>query len=386
MPRRCAAVCPICVNWLERTAGRSVGFALATALATFILLIPANILPLLSISILGAHRQTLLFTSVVTIWNGQWVILAASIAAFACVLPLLRFGLLSLSLGLLYLGQRPSWLGRTFRWSMLLDQWAMPDVFLIGFAVGYSRVEANIPVTIRTGGLCLIGAALVSLLARATLDARTVWRALAPENPAPAEDEPALSCNACDLVLPLDREGSPCPRCGLLLRARRADVLTRTTALLMAAFALYLPANIYPMSTALQLGEEVPHRIIDGIRELFQAGLWPLGVLIFCTSIAIPLLKIVGLGWLTLSVRRRSGRALVLKTRLYRFIDEIGRWSNLDVFTIAVFVPLMQFGALATAHAAPGATAFVLVVVLTMLASRSFDPRMLWDCAARESA
>jgi len=134
------------------------------------------------------------------------------------------------------------------------------------------------------------------------------------------------------------------------------------------------------------MGERMTHRIVDGIRELFDAGLWPLGVLIFCTSVAIPLLKLGGLSWFMLSIWRRSARALTLKTTTYRFIDEIGRWSCIDVFTIAVFVPLLQFDGLLTSQAAPGAVAFILVVLLTMWASRAFDPRLMWDAAHREAS
>jgi paraquat-inducible protein A len=160
----------------------------------------------------------------------------------------------------------------------------------------------------------------------------------------------------------------------------------RTAALLIAGLALYLPANLYPMSIDVEAGREQPHRIIDGVRELFQAGFWPLGVIIFCTSIAIPLVKLLGLGWLLVSVQRGSSRRLVFKTSFYRFIDEIGRWSSVDVFTIAVFAPLMRFDGLASARADWGATAFMLVVVLTMIASRSFDPRLLWDAVGPGAA
>lgn len=379
-----AALCPTCDNWLERTSGRSITAALACALTTLILLFPANILPLMSVSILGMSRDSRLVSGVTSLWNGQWVIVAILVAAFAMVLPFVRFGLLSTVLACVRLGRCPHWLGRAFRWSVRLDQWAMPDVFLIGFAIGYSRVAANLTVTLEPGGLCLIGAAMMCMLSRASLDRRTVWRAIMPERAAPSPSTPAISCEVCELVLPASAAGSPCPRCCLTLTPRKPDVMVRTTALLVAGFALYFPANLYPMSTAMQAGREVPHRIIDGVRELFQAGLWPLGIIIFCTSIAIPLLKILGLGWLLLSIRLKSTRRLVFKTHFYRFIDAIGRWSNVDVFTIAVFAPLMQFGALASAHADWGATAFILVVTLTMLASISFDPRLLWDAGCGE--
>jgi paraquat-inducible protein A len=179
----------------------------------------------------------------------------------------------------------------------------------------------------------------------------------------------------------VDAEGKRCPRCGARLRIWQLDSISRTTALIISAFLLYWPANIYPMNVSLQLGQQQQYRIIDGIRDLFAAGLAPFGILIFCTSIAIPLLKILGLGWCLISVIRRSNRHLVFKTKLYRAIDELGRWSTVDPFTIAVFVPLMQFDSLVSSSAAAGASAFIVVVVLTLLASESFDPRLMWDAA-----
>ena len=190
-----------------------------------------------------------------------------------------------------------------------------------------------------------------------------------------------IACRFCDLVRPAAAEGSHCPRCGLTLSARKPDAVLRTTALVITGFALFFPANIYPMSVDRQLGVLVPHRIVDGILELFQAHLWPLGVLIFCTSIAIPLLKLAGLSWCLISVWYGSRQRLVLKTRLCRLIDEIGRWSCVDVFTIAVFLPLMQFDGVVSTDAAVGAAPFLLVVVVTMLASHTFDPRLMWDAA-----
>jgi paraquat-inducible protein A len=190
-----------------------------------------------------------------------------------------------------------------------------------------------------------------------------------------------MSCTACDYAAPLAWEGRPCPRCGLKLQTRKADSLVRTAALSIAALLLYLPANLYPMTASDRFGQDTHHRIIDGLRELFDAGLWPLGVIIFFTSIAIPLLKLVAMGWLIQSVLRRSRRRLKSKTLAYRLIDELGRWSNVDVFTLVVFVPLIQFDGLASARPELGGTAFSLVVFLTMCASRCFDPRLMWDAA-----
>ena len=381
LPWGAIAICPTCANRLERTNGRSINGALACASATFVLLFPANLLPIMHVSMVGMTRESRLGTGIVTLWQHQWVIVAILVAAFTVILPFVRFGLLSFVLTLVQLGRRPRWLGRAFRWSLHLDQWAMPDVFLIGCAVGYSRIAAAMPVAIGWGGICLIFAAFLCMLSRAALDARAVWRVLSPECDAPPDEQPAIACRFCDLVQPAAAEVSCCPRCGLTLKARKPDSVVRTAALVITGFALFFPANLYPMSVDRQLGVLVPHRIVDGIRELFQAHLWPLGVLIFCTSIAIPLLKLAGLSWFLLSIWQGSRYRLVLKTRLCRLIDEIGRWSCVDIFTIAVFLPLMQFDGMVSTDAANGAPPFLLVVVVTMLASHTFDPRLMWDAA-----
>lgn len=379
VPSGSVALCPVCENHVERSAGRSLDAALACSLGTLILLFPANLLPLMSVSLLGVTRSSRIGSGVVALWQGHWVIVAAIVGACAVILPLVRFGLLSTVLACLRLRYRPPWLGRAFRWAMMLDQWAMQDVFLLGAAVGYSRVSANLDVTIGWGGICLILAALLSMLSRAALDRRVSWRAIAADPGPLAPDQPVISCTVCNLAFPAEQEGLPCSRCNARLRSRKTDSSVRTAALLIAGLALYVAANVFPMSTDLQLGALTPHRIVDGIRELAHAGLWPLGVLIFCTSIAIPLLKLAVLGWLVVSVRMRSRRHVLLKTKLYRAVDEVGRWSSIDVFTIAVFMPILQFGSLISAQAAMGAPAFMLVVVLTMIASQTFDPRLLWD-------
>ena len=175
-------------------------------------------------------------------------------------------------------------------------------------------------------------------------------------------------------------------RCGWKLLSRKPDAVVRAGALSLAALVLTLPANLFPMTLSIQFGQHVPHRIVDGVTQLFQAGLWPLGILIFCTSIVIPVAKIGGMAWFILSVHRRSRKHLRVKTYLFRWIDELGRWSNVDVFTIAAFVPLIHFDSLASARPATGATAFALVVFFTMAASRAFDPRMMWDAHARRAA
>jgi len=379
---RSLARCRICHYPLERRSGRSVNAALAYCLATLILLFPANLAPLMTVDMLGAERSSVLASGIVAMWHGGWVILALLLGAFGIVLPFVRFGALALVLGAVRFGWRLKRIGALFRWALWLDIWAMPDVYLVGCFVGYSRVTQNLTGTVGAGGYCFIAAAVASMLTRATLDRRTVWRAIAPEHEL-AEDEPVISCTACDLVEPASHEGRPCLRCGWKLLSRKPDAVVRAGALSLAALVLTLPANFFPMTLSIQFGQKVPHRIVDGVLQLFQAGLWPLGILIFCTSIVIPVAKIVGMAWFIVSIKRRSRKYLRVKAHLFRWIDELGRWSNVDVFTIAAFIPLIHFDSLASARPATGASAFALVVFFTMAASRAFDPRMMWDAHAR---
>jgi paraquat-inducible protein A len=382
---RARAECTVCGATLERTSGRSVTAGLACALGTLFLLFPANAFVLLGVDIFGMHNETRIATGVAALWDHDWIVLAALTGAFAIVFPFLRFGLLSAVLGALRLGLRPRWLGTAFRWTLWLDVWAMPDVYLLGSFVGYFRLTQvpQMRVEIHAGGWCFFAAAFLAMVTRAAVERRTVWRMILPEPDPP--DGPLLSCTTCDLVRPLACDRTDCPRCGARLHARKPDAVVRAAALTAAAFVLFFPANFLPMNVALQMGRQVNHTIFEGIHELIEAGLWPLGAVIFCTSIGIPVLKIAGMAWFVASVRRRSGEHLVVKTKLHRFINEIGRWSNVDPFIITVFVPLMTFPPLAGSHAAWGSTAFILVVLSTLLASMSFDPRLMWDAAERSA-
>jgi paraquat-inducible protein A len=374
-------VCCRCDATLEHVRGNTLDRSLAFALATLLLLLPANTMMLMSISIAGVDRSSHLASGIIGMARQGWPLLALFVGLQGIVLPFMRFGLLSAALAAIRLNLQSRWTGRLFRWAEHLDLWAMPDVFLIGAAIGYSRVAAMLPVTIGAGGWCLIGAAILAMATRVSLDRRAIWRMIA----APPETLPdrLIGCSVCDLLVPADMEWVACPRCGAELHRRQPWSLMRTSALVAAGYLLYPVANYFPMSIQLQLSEAHNHTIANGIEQLFAAGFWPLGIVIFCTSIAIPLLKLFGLTWLVWSARRPSSRGLVFRTRVYRVILEIGRWSNVDVFTIARFLPLMQFNSFLSIQVGKGAPAFLAVIVLTMLAVRCFDPRLMWDGVER---
>jgi paraquat-inducible protein A len=153
--------------------------------------------------------------------------------------------------------------------------------------------------------------------------------------------------------------------------------------LLAAAIVLYIPANVLPVMDTSSLFGAQKDTILSGVVYLWVSGSWPLAVLVFVASIAVPMVKILGLSYLAWSTQRRSQWLPEQRTRIYRLIELIGRWSMLDIYVITMLVALVQFKSLATIKAGPAAIAFGAVVVLTMIAANMFDPRLIWDAAER---
>jgi len=170
-----------------------------------------------------------------------------------------------------------------------------------------------------------------------------------------------------------------CSRCGGLLHARRPNSLARTWALLLTAAILYIPANLLPIMTVNSLGKGQSDTIMSGVVELMNHGMLPIAAVVFIASILVPTFKLVGIALLLYSVQRHQPMSAQQRILMYRFIEWIGRWSMLDIFVIAILVTVVNFGALASIEPGMGAVAFASVVILTMLAALTFDPRLIWD-------
>ncbi|MEW6704409.1 MAG: paraquat-inducible protein A [Pseudomonadota bacterium] len=189
-------------------------------------------------------------------------------------------------------------------------------------------------------------------------------------------------CHVCGLVSEVHGPllGTRCPRCRAPLHLHAGLRLQRCWAWLGAAAVLYLPANLLPvMSAADVLHGNQRHTILGGIAELWKAGEWLLAAIVFVASIVVPLLKMGALTLLAATAQRGSTWAPAERTRLYRLVEAVGHWSMLDVLVVVLLVAMVRFGALASVHPEPGLLAFGAVVVLTMLASEAFDPRLIWD-------
>ncbi|MBW2282321.1 MAG: paraquat-inducible protein A [Deltaproteobacteria bacterium] len=201
--------------------------------------------------------------------------------------------------------------------------------------------------------------------------------------PATAAARGLIRCHGCERLSRRRRLGAgasaSCSRCGTLLQQRQPDSLSRTWALVIAAYICYVPANLYPVMVFSRLGQPEGDTILSGVQVMFEMGWWAVGGLIFFASIVVPMAKLLSLTGLLLSVQWRSSWRPRERTVLYRVVEYIGRWSMLDMFVVSLMVALIQLGAVATMEPGIGATFFAAVVILTLLAALSFDPRLIWD-------
>jgi paraquat-inducible protein A len=189
-------------------------------------------------------------------------------------------------------------------------------------------------------------------------------------------------CHDCGLLGRLPdstARGAHCARCGAALHLRKPRSLQRTWALVIAAIVCYIPANVLPVMTVTSLAKVQSDTIMSGVIYFLTSGMWPLALIVFVASILVPVLKLGILVFLLISVQRRSSWKPVERTHLYRITEAIGRWSMVDIFAITILVALVRLGNIATIDAGPGAVFFGAVVVATMLAASSFDPRLIWD-------
>jgi paraquat-inducible protein A len=186
-------------------------------------------------------------------------------------------------------------------------------------------------------------------------------------------------CHACGKACDASRPRHHCERCGAPVHVRKTDSLTRTWAYLIAALVFYVPANLLPVMNTKMLGSGDDSTIMSGVIEFWSHGAWDIALIIFIASIAVPATKFVALALLLITVQRGSTWAQKERSKLYRFVELIGYWSMLDVIVVALVAALVKFQALGDIEPRPGILFFGLVVVFTMLAAMSFDPRMIWD-------
>lgn len=201
--------------------------------------------------------------------------------------------------------------------------------------------------------------------------------------PTTAAKAALIRCHACEKLSRMRRLPSGyearCSRCSARLQQRKSNSLSRTWALVITAAILYIPANIFPIMTVEFFGQPRHDTILSGVQALFESGQYPIAIVVFFASIAVPMLKLFGLVYLLLSIQLKWKAQPRQRTALYRVIEVVGRWSMIDMFMVSILVSLVKLGSVATIEPGLGATAFAGVVVVTMFAASSFDPQLIWD-------
>jgi paraquat-inducible protein A len=391
------ARCRRCGATLYRSPPASVDRALALTLAAMVLFVVANTFPIVGLSVNGTLVETTLFGAARVLYDdGVWP-LAGLVFVTTLLMPLLAMVAVTYLLLPLRTGHVPRRPDIVLRVLHRVTPWGMIEVLILGMLVALVKLAA-IATVVPGIAMWAFGAVMLLLAAAAsTFDPHDIWARIdiarsariagfAPVAQTSASAPTAARsglfvCHDCGLLSKpaLHAHEGRCPRCGSHLHFRKPGSIARTWAFVIAAVILYIPANMLPVMDTSSLFGAQTDTILSGVVYLWTSGSWPLAVIVFIASIAVPMLKIIALIFLVLTAQLRWRWLPERRTRIYRLVELVGRWSMLDIYVITILVALVQFNALATIKAGPGAIAFGAVVVLTMFAAMSFDPRLIWD-------
>lgn len=391
--------CRRCRGVIYRHSDKSFDHAIAWSLTGLILLLLANVFPVLHLSVSGHHTDTTLVSGAVALYRGGQPGVAALVVGVLIVAPALLF-LVQICV---LMPLRNGWLLPNFASAMRLlsrlNHWIMFDVFMLAVIVAVVKLSSLAEVTPGPGLWAFLVLMIASTLSVISYDRHMLWdrySALTGDGAGhgvtgtqlrwrqgSALAHGLVACAECGLLNHWSRVAAGgnayCPRCHSTLHPRKVDSLNRTWALLIAGYVLFIPANLLPITITSSIVGVQADTIMSGVAYFWHEGAYDLAIIIFTASIFVPLAKLLSLTVLAWSAQKRSTWEPLQRTRLYRMVEFVGKWSMLDVFVVAMLARLVQFSSLASIEAGPGAIAFSAVVVITMFAAMSFDPRLLWD-------
>jgi paraquat-inducible protein A len=357
-----------------------MGRCIAMYLSALMLWVMANAFPFLSLKVGGLIETDYLSSGGWSLWQWGMPELGALVFLTSIVFPgLTIIGMLYLLIPLRF-GQVPPLRGRVLRAVTALEPWSLVGVFFLGTLISIVKLQ-DLATVIPGLGLYSFAALLFAYTAaRASFEREMVW----PDRPnllnsERTPDGQLVGCHTCGMLH--GDSAHHCVRCGAPVHYRIQDSVPRTWALLGAATLMLIPANLYPVMTVTKLGRGDPNTIISGVIHLMEGGLWGLAFIVLFASIVVPVAKLLTLGFLLVSVQNASNWRPRDRTLLFRVTEVVGAWSMVDVFLVALLAGLVSLGLLATIEPGLGATFFGAAVILTMLAARSFDPRLIWDRA-----
>ena len=380
LPKGRHAYCPRCGTQLYRSGQHSLSGNLAIAVTCILLFIPSHFFNFISIRLFGVMIPATLPSGMITLMEEGFVLLSLLIMFCSSLAPLT----VCVSVVTAHLSIQVRWF-KGLRVSLWLIQhlkhWVMLDVFLVSIAVSCFKLQDYSDIFVGPGliGLALLQIFTVLLVSR--ISVRRYWEVWQPETTYTFGHKD-IHCHECHLSQP---ENKHCQRCGHELYHRKPQSIQKTWAYLVAATIAIFPANLIPISILITNGQRLEDTIFSGVASLVNSGMYGIAAIIFVASIVVPVVKILSLAYIMLCIRFKRSVFKRQRMMVYFAVKWIGKWSVMDLFVISIMMTLIDRGQLLDFTPGLGAVAFGLVVVFTMLAADSIDPRLIWDQPQKQS-
>lgn len=384
------ATCPRCETTLISKWRYPYRQPAAYAFSALIMLVIACLFPFVKMSAAGIENEISMFQIIEIIMGTRYSGLALFFLLFSLIIP--AFCMVTIILLGLQVHLPKSIKVLITRILFQMKSWCMAEIFLAGVLVSFVKLIAYGDIGIGMSFLPYCAFCMMQVRAFQCLDRHWLWNRI---EEAPKLNKPLIVgktgisqdvrlCLVCTAILPSDQH--ECPRCHAHGSVRKKQSLQWTLALLLTSILLYIPANVLPVMTTNALGSGLPSTIMDGVILLWEDGSFPVAMIIFIASIMVPSLKMIGIAWLCLDSKGFGNRDPHRMHFIYELVEYVGRWSMIDVFVITILTALVQMGQLMNIVPALGVIFFGVVVILTMFAAMTFDPRLTWDrCEKRDA-
>ena len=383
----CKALCPRCGYTLTINHRNARDRVIAFSLTALVFLGLSFAFPFLTFSAQGQDRIATLMQSVTVMITEDFTSLAVIIFITIIIIPALyllsaTYVYMSLNTSRLFPGTR-----KVMKLIGHLQHWSMADIFLIGILISFIKIMSLADVSLGLSFWSYVLFIISMTAAVLHIDKHQIWQWIKEKENIPAaapvpQHGVHQACHVCTELT--DESKKICDICGTHLYLRIKNSVQKTWALLITAVFLYIPANMLPIMRTNLFGEETTNTILGGVLVLWEHGSYPIAMVIFIASVMVPVGKIIALGWLCYSVQTQNQSSYQQKTQLYRVTELVGRWSMVDVFVVAVLVALIKLGNIMSIYPGWGAIAFAGMVIVTVMAALSFDPRLIWDPIKKE--
>jgi len=382
------AHCLRCDHQLDARQPQPILRPVLYAASALFMMVLANLFPFVGLGVAGNRSEMHFFDTATVLFTEYHQALAILVWLLIQAVPAFCMAaVIYLKLGMLFKLPARIWVARVL---FMLKPWSMVDIFLMGLLISFVKLVASADISLGLSfwAFCLF--CLLHLRTFQVIDRHEMWSKLAPAPKPTVSAEAGKSgleqqlklCQCCTAVVALAQ--THCPRCHSRVYSRTPASLQKTLALLVAACVLYIPANLLPIMRTVSFGNITDSTIISGFVLMWQDREYPVALVILLASVVVPIVKILVMFWLCYLTRIPARAKGKLSTQVYLLVDWVGRWSMVDVLVVAILATLVRFDLLMSVYPGVGALVFAAVVVITMLAAISFDPRLLWDQQTEE--